>query len=194
LLEAIVENSQAVIFVKDLAGRYIMVNRRYLEVFRVAREAVIGKTDYDIFSKYEAAAFRAMDERVLHADRPITGEEIVTQNDGFHTYVSIKAPLEDAAGHPYAVFGISTDITDRKRSEKALAASEQRTRQIVETALDAVITIDQDGAITGWNAQAEKIFGWGLSEALGLPAGTVKSRLYRARARLAEQLQDERLP
>lgn len=169
LLEAIVENSMAVIYVKDLAGRYIMVNRRYLDVFRVAREAVIGKTDYDIFSKYEAAAFRAMDERVLHADKPIVGEEIATQEDGFHTYVSIKAPLQDAAGHPYAVFGISTDITDRKRSEKALAASEQRTRRIIETALDAVITIDQDGAITGWNPQAEKIFGWTLGEALGRP-------------------------
>jgi PAS domain S-box-containing protein len=169
LLEAIVENSMAVIYVKDLAGRYIMVNRRYLDVFRVDREAVIGKTDYDVFSKYEAAAFRAMDERVLHADHPITGEEIATQDDGFHTYVSIKAPLQDAAGHPYAVFGISTDITDRKRSEKALAASEQRTRQIVETALDAVITIDRDGAITGWNAQAEKIFGWTQAEAVGRP-------------------------
>ncbi|HWU54294.1 MAG TPA: PAS domain S-box protein, partial [Rhizomicrobium sp.] len=169
LLEAIVENSMAVIFVKDLAGRYVMVNRRYLDVFRVEREAVIGKTDYDIFSKYEAAAFRAMDERVLHADHPITGEEIVTQADGFHTYVSIKAQLQNAAGHPYAVFGVSTDITERKRSEKALAASEQRTRQIIETALDAVITIDQDGAITGWNPQAEKIFGWTREEALGKP-------------------------
>jgi PAS domain S-box-containing protein len=169
LLEAIVENSMAVIFVKDLAGRYIMVNRRYLEVFRVKRESVIGKTDYDVFSKYEAASYRAMDERVLHADHPITGEEIATQEDGFHTYVSIKAPLRDAAGHPYAVFGISTDITDRKRSEKALAASEQRTRQIVETALDAVITIDREGAITGWNPQAEKIFGWTEREAIGRP-------------------------
>ena len=169
LLEAIVENSMAVIFVKDLAGRYVMVNRRYLEVFRVERQAVIGKTDYDVFSKYEAAAFRAMDERVLRADHPIIGEEIVTQDDGFHTYVSIKAPLQDAAGHPYAIFGISTDITDRKRSEKALAASEQRIRQIIETALDAVITIDREGAITGWNPQAEKIFGWTREQALGRP-------------------------
>lgn len=167
LLEAIVENSMAVIFVKDLAGRYIMVNRRYQDVFRVPREAVIGKTDYDVFSKYEAAAYRAMDERVLRADHPITGEEIASQEDGFHTYVSIKAPLRDAAGHPYAVFGISTDITDRKRTEKALAASEQRTRQIIETALDAVITIDHAGAITGWNPQAEKIFGWTQAEAIG---------------------------
>jgi len=169
LLEAIVENSMAVIYVKDLAGRYLMVNRRYLDIFHLDRQAVIGKTDFDIFSQYEAAAFRAMDERVVHADQPVIGEELASQDDGFHTYVSIKAPLKDVGGQPYALFGISTDITDRKRSEKALAASEERTRLIVETALDAVISIDREGAITGWNKQAEKIFGWTREDALGRP-------------------------
>ena len=123
MLEAIVENSLSIIFVKDLAGRYRMVNRRFLETFRVERDAVIGKTDYDIFSQYEAASFRAMDQRVIQAGQPLMGEELVSQADGFHTYVSIKAPLKDAAGRPYGVFGISTDITDKKRSEKALAAA-----------------------------------------------------------------------
>jgi PAS domain S-box-containing protein len=169
LLEAIVENSMAVIYVKDLAGRYLMVNRRYLDIFHVERQAIIGKTDYDIFSKYEAAAFRAMDERVLQAAQPLVGEEIASQDDGFHTFVSVKAPLKDTAGRPYAIFGISTDITERKRSEKALAASEERTRLIVETALDAIVSIDRDGAITGWNPQAETIFGWRREEALGRP-------------------------
>jgi len=108
-----------------------------------------------------------MDERVLQADQPLVGEEIASQDDGFHTFVSIKAPLRDSAGHPYAVFGISTDITERKRSEKALAASEERTRLIIETALDAVISINREGMITGWNPQAERIFGWMREEALG---------------------------
>src|SRR6185312_9023632 len=105
------------------AGHYLLVNRRFLDIFRVTRDAVIGKTDFDIFSRYEAAAFRAMDERVVRADRPLVGEELASQDDGFHTFVSVKAPLRDRAGRPYAVFGISTDITERKRSEKALAAS-----------------------------------------------------------------------
>ena len=121
LLEALAENSLSVIFVKDLAGRYLMVNRKFLENFRIEREAVIGKTDYDIFSQYEAASFRAMDQRVIQAAQPMMGEEIVSQTDGFHTYVSIKAPLKDAAGRPYAVFGISTDITEKKRNDKASA-------------------------------------------------------------------------
>jgi len=62
LLEAIVDNSQAVIYVKDLAGRYMMVNQRYLDVFHLQRQAVIGKSDHDLFPKYEADSFREMDE------------------------------------------------------------------------------------------------------------------------------------
>ncbi|MEP6566018.1 MAG: PAS domain S-box protein, partial [Mesorhizobium sp.] len=167
LLEAIAEGSMAVIYVKDLAGRYLLVNRRYLDIFGMNREAVIGKTDYDIFPKDEAAAFRAMDEQVIAVDHSLIEEEIVALPDGLHTYVSAKAPLRNAAGKPYAIFGISTDITDRKRGEEALAASEERTSLIVETALDAVIGIDRHGAITGWNRQAESIFGWTHKEALG---------------------------
>jgi len=169
LLQAIADNSMAVVYVKDLAGRYLMVNRLYLDTFRVERAAVIGKTDYDVFSKYEADSFRAMDQHVARSGQAMTGEEIATQADGFHTFVSLKAPLQDAEGRTYAVFGISTDVTDRKRNEKALAASEERTRSIVEMSLDAVISIDRTGAITGWNNQAEKIFGWTQAEAVGRP-------------------------
>ncbi|HJS45536.1 MAG TPA: PAS domain S-box protein [Rhizomicrobium sp.] len=181
LLEAVVDNSMAMIHVKDLAGRYLMVNRRYLDIFHVDRKAVIGKTDYDIFPKQEADAFRATDEQVVRTGHPLTAEEWATQADGVHAYVSIKAPLRDAGGRSYATFGISTDITESKRSERALAASEERTRLIVETALDAVVSIDRGGAITGWNPQAEKIFGWTRQEALGRPIEeTIMPQRFRA--------------
>jgi len=167
LLEGLVENTPAVIYVKDLAGRYLMVNRRYVEVFRVDRDAMIGRTDYDIFSKAEADAFRAVDERVAQSDQAITELEVASHDDGPHAYLSVKSPLRDEAGQPYAVFGISTDVTDRRRAQDALAASEERTRRVVETALDALITMDSDGVITGWNPQAEKTFGWTREAVLG---------------------------
>src|SRR5688572_25576997 len=55
----------------------------------------------------------------------------------------------------------------RRQAERALRLSEERTQLIVETALDAVVTIDSQGMVTGWNTQAEKMFGWPRSEAMG---------------------------
>jgi len=167
LLEAVVENSPAVIYVKDLAGRYLMVNRRYADIFHVDRDAMIGRTDHDIFPKEIAETFRAMDARVAAADQPLTEEEVAPQDDGPHAYISVKAPLRDESGQTYGVFGISTDVTEQKRARDALAASEERTRLIVETALDAVVTMDSASVITGWNSQAEQVFGWTRDEAVG---------------------------
>lgn len=167
LLRAISDNSTAVIYAKDLDGRYLMVNRRYLELFHVNQQTVLGRTDQDLFPKADADAIRALDERVATAGVALTEEEAVPYDDGSHTYLSMKAPLRDATGKIYGVFGISTDISEHKRAEAALQTSEERTRLIVETALDAVITIDCDGIVTGWNAQAEKTFGWTASEVQG---------------------------
>jgi len=169
MIEAIITNSPAMIYVKDLAGHYLMVNQRFAETFRVAREAVIGKTDHDLFDKAPADALRAMDERVAAADRPLTEEETYPLDDGPHSWLSVKAPLRDDSGQPYAMFGISTDVTEQRRAQLALRDSEQRNRLIVESALDAVVTIDDAGAVTGWSPHAETTFGWTRDEALGRP-------------------------
>jgi PAS domain S-box-containing protein len=167
LIETIFENSPAVIYVKDLEGRYLMVNRRYAEVFELDRAAITGKTDHELFPKKAADAFRAMDSRVVTAAQALTEEEMAPQADGPHHFISVKSPLRDQSDQVYAIFGISTDVTEQRRAEEALRASEQRNRLIVESALDAVVTIDGAGVITGWNSQAEAIFGWQRSEALG---------------------------
>ena len=115
LLQAIIDNSTTVIYVKDLEGRYLLVNRRFLDIFHLTDEAVIGRTDYDLFPKEAAEAFRAMDQRVAAANQPLTEEEIAPHVAGLHTYLSVKSQLRDGEGQPYALFGISTDITEHKR-------------------------------------------------------------------------------
>jgi len=169
LIDAVIENSPALIFIKDLAGRYLLVNQRYAETFAVDRDAVIGKTDHELFEKPVADAVRAMDERVATAAKALIGEETAPQGPELRTYLSIKSPLWDESGDPYAIFGISTDITDQRRTEAALQASERRNRLVIESALDAMMTIDGSGLITGWNPQAERIFGWTEGEIVGRP-------------------------
>ena len=133
LLLAIIDNSTAVVYVKDLEGRYLLINRRFEELFHVTREAAAGKTDHDLFPKVRADAFRDFDRQVLTTGTAMEAEEIAPQDDGLHTYISIKAPLYDAAGIPYATCGISADITERKRAEEALLkAHEELEQRIVE--------------------------------------------------------------
>ncbi|XYI02381.1 response regulator [Sorangium sp. So ce1128] len=135
LLQAIVNNSMAVIYVKDIDGRYLMVNRRYEELFHVTQQSVIGKTDHELFPKERADAFRAFDRWVMAAGTSLEAEEIVPQDDGLHTYISIKCPILDGTGRPCAVCAISTDITERKRAEaerEMLLSREQAARAELE--------------------------------------------------------------
>jgi PAS domain S-box-containing protein len=180
MLDAVSEHADAVIYAKDVDGRYLFVNRRFGELFSVSPEGMVGKSDYDLFTRERAEVFRDMDRRVAAAGAPETAEEVVPLPDGPRTYLSVKTPLRDDAGQVYGIVGISTDITDRKRAEDVAHATEERRRLIIETALDAVITIDAAGAITEWSPQAERTFGWRRDEVLGRSlADTVVPERYR---------------
>lgn len=126
LLNSIINNTTAVIYVKWADGRYIMINSRFEKLFHITQEQMRGKTDHDIFPKEIADAFRQNDLRVLSTKGPIESEECVPQEDGLHTYISVKFPLLAMDGMPYATCGISTDITDLKRAQYELARSEEK--------------------------------------------------------------------
>jgi PAS domain S-box-containing protein len=128
LLQAIIDNTSAVIYVKDLAGRYTMINRRYRELFHVSDADIVGRTDAELFPAETAAAVRAVDVQVAASKAPLIAEETVPLDDGPHTYVSVKCPLADSDGNVHGVFGISTDITERKQAELRLQAQLERMR------------------------------------------------------------------
>src|SRR5271165_4513191 len=121
-LEDIVDNTAAVVVVKDLELRYLLVNREYERRHRVRRDQIRGKTDFDILPHDVAEAVRDNDRRVIEAGEPIQFEEAVPTADGKRLYVSVKFLLRDRTGNPYAVCGIATDITELKRAEEMQAA------------------------------------------------------------------------
>jgi PAS domain S-box-containing protein len=125
LLQSIIDNSTAVIYVKDIVGRYMLVNRRFAELFHSTQESVVGKTDYDLFPREQADAFRAFDREVFAKNAVMESEQVISHDDGPHTYISIKGPLLDDAGKAYAVCGLSTDISERKRLEKQLLQAQK---------------------------------------------------------------------
>ncbi|MEG4817654.1 PAS domain-containing protein [Microcoleus sp. K5-D4] len=120
LLQAILDNSTAVIYIKDVDGKYLLTNRHFDNLFDIAKEQITGKTDGDIFPQDKAAALRENDLKVLESSSPLTIEEIIPQDDGPHTYISLKFPLCNSEGKAYAVGTISTDVSDHKLAELTL--------------------------------------------------------------------------
>ncbi|HVM95555.1 MAG TPA: PAS domain-containing protein, partial [Candidatus Acidoferrales bacterium] len=157
-LRDILDNTTAVIYLKDLEGRYLLINSQHENLFDVSREGVLGRDDYDIFSREHADRFRRNDREVLAADGPLVFEEIAPHDDGEHTYVSVKFPLRDEKGVPYGVCGISTDITPRKQMEAQLRTSQAQLSAVIENTVDAIWSIDRTYAVRVVNSVAEQWF------------------------------------
>jgi PAS domain S-box-containing protein len=176
-LEAIMDNSPAVIYLKDGEGRYMLVNHHHETLFHVARGRIKGITDYDIFPKEMADAFRANDLKVIEAGTPLEFEEVVPQDDGMHIYLSNKFPLYDSSGALYGVCGISMDITERKQMEEQEIAGRERAeswfQSLIDTTQDAVVSIDRESRIGLFNPAAQRIFGYSRAEVRGQKIGTL---------------------
>jgi PAS domain S-box-containing protein len=129
-LQAIIDHTPAIIFVKDLAGRYRLINRQYEIVTRLTSDEVIGKTDSEIHPKDFAESVRANDLKVISAGEPISFEESYPLSDGLHHYLAVKFPLFDSRGQLTGICGISADITALKRAEASLRESEHRFRSL----------------------------------------------------------------
>ena len=167
LLQAMSDRTPAVTYVKDLQGKYLFVNQSFLDLFHVTQEQILGHTDVDLFGAEIAERFMSMDRRVVQANVALTDEEVVPLDTGDRTYLSVKCPLWDETGKPYAVFGVSTDITDRKRMESALVESRRHYQALAESLPHLVWTCRADGYCDYLSRQWVHYTGRSAEEQLG---------------------------
>lgn len=171
-LQSILDNTPASIYARDLAGRYILANRSARRTVQLAPD-FLGRTPKDARSDAFAAACSVSDRLALDSEQSITREERVALPGGDRVFLTTKFALRDEDGRTYGLCGISTDITERKRSQEALEASEARFRVMAETVPAILFTADREGR---WEYASQRFFDFtGLSPAM--PGAPVWSEL-----------------
>src|ERR1041384_4397297 len=163
-LQAVLDNCPAMIFQKDLTGRYVQINRQFEQTFSLTPEQALGRTDEELFSPDLAATFKSTDRIVLETGRAQESEEVAEYADGIHTYIVQKFPLQDATGKVYAVGGVSTDITGRKQAEDELRKQKEILQKIIDHIPVMLRFRDEDGRIQLVNQEWQRKLGWTLEE------------------------------
>ena len=167
MMQAIFDRSPACISVKDTAGRYLLVNQRFLRCAGLELDQMLGRTDAELFAPAVAAQAQARDLVVLRHDEPLETPAILTGCADGRVYDTLKFRLVDGSGLPYAVCTISTDVTDRALAHDDAARSSTRAGRIMSGVLDGIVVSSADGSITDFNRAAERVFGYARDEVLG---------------------------
>jgi PAS domain S-box-containing protein len=108
--------------------------------------------------------------RTRDTDEPFRAEYRMIARDGtVHWFHDEAAVIRDETGRPAYFHGFLLDITERKRVEEALRASEERFRGVTDAATDAIVSAGSDGRVRSWNRGAERMFGWRADEIVGRP-------------------------
>jgi len=168
---AILDNSPTMIFLKDTEGRYLLVNRQFERIFHLDQTTIVGKTDVEIFSPQQAAAFQANDRKVIQDGIPLQFEfeEEALHDDGPHTSIVFKFPLRTMDGTLYGIGGITTDITERKRAEEERKKQELLVTLMLSTGPGCIKRLAADGTLHQMNPAGLKMIEADCEEdALGL--------------------------
>jgi PAS domain S-box-containing protein len=130
-LQAIIDNSPALIIVKDLQHRYLLVNRRWEELFGVRADQAVGRTAEETLPASRRPDHLDVDDRVAENGEPYEAMMVIPEPDGEdeRTFLMVKFPLRGVDGDVSAVVTIATDITERRRSAEERAELEHRLAQ-----------------------------------------------------------------
>jgi PAS domain S-box-containing protein len=142
LLETVLENSAASIYAKRKDGRYTYLNHEMEALCNVVREQVLDKTDFEVFPREIAQQWRANDLKAMTTGKLVVAEETIDSPRGERLVLSKKVPLTSSDGEVEGVCGISTDITDLRRTELALrevVAKLERERDNKLTNVEAIM-------------------------------------------------------
>ncbi|MDR5866704.1 EAL domain-containing protein [Halomonas koreensis] len=137
-LEGIIQHAPDLIFVKDLAGRYRLVNRRYAWALGTTPDALDGVAVDEALDEEVMARATRSDDELLERQGPVTYHATLHTPDGARRYRITKFPILDDAGRPYLIGGVATDITDLRQVQDQL----ELTHQVFAETDEAIAVLD----------------------------------------------------
>jgi PAS domain S-box-containing protein len=152
-------------FRKDAESRWQLGNRALFAMIGKSAEACLGKTDLEIFGDPAIGeAVMQNDRRILLSGVAEVIEEEIQTPAGPRTFHSTKVACRDAEGRVSGIVGAALDVTDRKRADGALRASEARFRGLFESMMDGFVVVGMDGVIRQYNEVYRKMLGYSPEE------------------------------
>ncbi len=172
LYRLVVSSINEGLVISDKEGRIIYANERMVELSGYQLEEMKGKRTAELFLSSDfmieaKGAFSARSEGNVY----IYEMPYQHKTEGTWWAEVKEGPYKDLEGNSIGTIGVITSIDERMKANKARLDSERRLGLIVDTALDAVVTINHEGYVIEWNKQAEHIFGWTSEEAIGEEMG-----------------------
>jgi PAS domain S-box-containing protein len=158
LLQTVLDSMSSCVYVRDIEGLYLYVNREYERIFGVRREDVVGRSVEDIFPPELARAYRESADLVIRERRVVHSEILVQQEDGMHTFLVVRSPLFGESGEVLGTCGVGTDITERMRSDEKLRENVALLEAVMESTSSAVVVRDADGRILYTNREYDRLF------------------------------------
>lgn len=161
-MKGITENTENIIFIKDLKGRYLFINRRFEKAFNTTNLAIRGLNDHEFFSPEEADLFIKNDRTVAQTLKKISTQEFAYQNGIRHYYLVDRFPVYKGDGTVYGVGGVATDITEITTLQKTM-------KEYVKLVDENIITsqTDMSGKITYVSEAFCRISGFSREELMG---------------------------
>ena len=125
ILLAVIDATPDAIFVKDLDGRYVLVNQAAAKFVGRTPAQVIGRHDFELYPEETAKRFVQDDQAVLDSGRPMSFEGVATSQSGTQAYLVTKGVYRDKDGNILGVYGISHDITELRAAQDSLEQTRQ---------------------------------------------------------------------
>ncbi len=185
LLRTVIDHIPDMIYVRDLANRFLIANQAFARRMGVTTAAgLIGKTDADFYPAEVAAQYSATDRKIFDGDALLDFEcTIAFPNGETLNVLNTKVPLKNANGTVIGLVGVSHDITARKLAELAFGESEERYHHLFELESDAIVLVDcETHRYVDFNQSAQRLYGYSREELLQMSPVDVSTEPEKTRA------------